>query len=148
MNHLHELQKRRLQSNQHQHFEAPTVELVDLFEILKKSKCKMLNLAGTKKSVENDENTHPTGRHGKSEKILTEYQVLCPERPNRVFGRDADIPEARKQGATYPWGIPKTQNFMKVVKVVILVNFFVNVVLQMYYDVRSGRSFIFISFPQ
>ena len=83
----------------------------------------MLNLGGTKKQSRTTKTHTPTGRHGKGEKILTEYPVLYPERPNRAFGRDADIPEARKQGATYPWAIPKTQNFTKVLKVVILVNF-------------------------
>ena len=45
-----------------------------------------------------------------------------PEGPSRDFGRDADNPEARKKGATYPWTIPQTQNFMKVLKMLLLID--------------------------
>ena len=59
---------------------------------------------------------------------MTEYPWIpsvvpsLPERPNREYGRNADIPEAPKQGVTYLWIVPKPKNYMKVEKVSILVN--------------------------
>ena len=66
-----------------------------------------------KKQEDFDEKTAP--------QILSVVPFL-PKRPNREFGRDADTPKARKQDAIYLRTFPRTQIFIKVLKVSIVGN--------------------------
>ena len=87
----------------------------------------MLNLTGTKKSVEktvNDEHRHPDREGAEKARVLTEYPVLYRPVQNVTTESLAEKRTPLKPGPKEPiHGLPKIQNFMKVLKLSILVNF-------------------------